>query len=42
MLLAPKLPGSEEAMLADLMPDDKKIKILTNALRSMRESVRSM
>ena len=41
-MLAPKMPGSPEAILADNMSDEKKIKILTDALGSLRDSVRSM
>ena len=36
------MPGSPEAILADNMSDEKKIKILTDALGSLRDSVRSM
>ena len=42
LLLAPQKPGSEEAMIVDQMSDEKKIKILTNALTSMKENVRSL
>ena len=42
LLMTPQKPGSEEAMIVDQMSDDKKIKILTNALTSMKENVRSL